>query len=229
MPQNKFKKQAGNAFVLILAGVFLFGALMFTFSRSAQKGTGSLTKQQAKIFAQEIISYAQTLEGAVNRVRNNGCSENQISFVNAVVTGYSNTNAPVDGSCDVFNDAGGKIEYITPNNLYFDSSSTGYNFKGGYQIEGVGTNNTDLILQLAPLKKEVCVAINSLLNITNPGNDAPIDDNVAAGFGLFDGAFGPGVADTLNDDGTGLTKQPMACRSRSSGTNRQFYHVLLAR
>ena len=69
MPQNNLKSQSGNVFILILAGVVLFGALMFTFSRSADKGTGNLTKQQAKITAQDILSYAKIVEDAIDRVR----------------------------------------------------------------------------------------------------------------------------------------------------------------
>ena len=101
--------QAGNVFVFILAGIFLFGALIFTFTRGASKGTTSLSKHQARVAAQEILNYAQTLELAVSRVRRNGCSENQISFENDVVAGYINANAPVDNSCHIFKDNGGKM------------------------------------------------------------------------------------------------------------------------
>lgn len=69
MPLSKANTQSGNVFVIILVAVTLFAALMFTFSRTGSQDTGNLTKQQAKIIAQEILNYAQLVEGAVNRVR----------------------------------------------------------------------------------------------------------------------------------------------------------------
>lgn len=237
MPQNNKEKksQAGNVFVIILAGVFLFGALMFTFSKSGQKGSGNLTKQQAKIAAQEILNYARLVEGAVDRVRRNGCSENEISFENAVVAGYSNTNAPINGSCDIFGTTGGKIEYSAPKTDWLDSffsNQTGnygtWKFVANHTIEGVGTNATDLRITLNFIKKEICLNINNLLNIENPSGNPPIDENSISGDNEFVGAYSIPSANTIGDDGGhNLAGKSVYCREGSSSF--QFMNVLLAR
>ena len=151
MPQNKRSilpslrtSESGNVFILILLGVFLFGALMYSFSRSANQGAGNLSKQQAKIAAQEILNYARLVEGAVDRVRRNGCSESEISFENDVVTGYTNPNAPTDKSCHIFDDEGGKVSYPANLNQWLEksySAELGYNeyvFNSGNFRPGVG-------------------------------------------------------------------------------------------
>ncbi len=242
MPQNKtthkkrLKEQAGNVFIIILAGIFLFGALMFTFSKSGQKGSGNLTKHQAKIAAQEILNYARLVEGAVDRVRRNGCSENEISFVNAVVSGYSNANAPVDGSCDVFGDSGGKVSYQTPPETILDkSSSSGTNYKTYYftgrnMAPYVGSNTIDeLIVFLHFLNKNICIEINNALSITNPSNNPPDEISGICNGTKYTGNFGPGTCgiDSLPE----IDNKTSACiKTLASGdSSYSFYHVLLAR
>ena len=230
------KSQAGNVFVIILGGVFLFCALMFNFYRSGSKGTGNLTKQQAKIAAQDIISYANTVEGAVNRIRRKGCSENEINFSNAVVAGYSNTDAPADGSCDIFSNAGGKIEYVTPQDSWLDSSYAAANpgnyatwrFVANNSVEGIDTPAVDLRITLNFLKQEVCTSINNLLGVDNPSDAPPVDENDGSGGGLFVGAFVAAPADNIGDDG-GHNLPGKATFCREGNSSLQFSHVLLAR
>ncbi len=235
MQRNNKKSQAGNVFVIIMAGIFLFGALMFTFSKSSQKGSGNLSKQQAKIAAQEILSYANLVEGAVDRVRRNGCSENEISFNNAVVSGYSNPNAPVDGSCDIFAMTGGKIDYIAPQESWLDksfSSQTGnygtWRFVANVQVDGIGTNASELRITLNFLNKDVCLNINNSLGIDNPSGSPPVDENDSSGGGQFIGTFSSPVANNVGDDaGHNLSGKSTYCREGNSSF--QFMNVLLAR
>lgn len=229
MPQNNLKSQSGNVFILILAGVVLFGALMFTFSRSADKGTGNLTRQQARIFAQEILSYAKTVEGAVDRVRRNGCSENEISFANAIVAGYSNTDAPGDGSCDVFATTGGKIEYTPPQN----NTTTGTNnwqFNSTFQVTNVGNtcasaSCADLSINLNNITGTVCQGINNLLEVgtATPPTDSDYD------FTAFTGSFAA-PTDIADEAGSApLAGRQSGCVYSTADDENIFYHVLLAR
>lgn len=232
------KSQAGNVFVIILGGVFLFGALMFTFSRSGSKGSGNLTKQQTKIIAQEIISYANMVESAVNRVRRNGCSENEINFDNAVVAGYSNTGAPIDGSCDIFSATGGKIDYTAPDPAAFDSGSSAnfsfgeHFFTGGNvapEMEDPARN--ELLYMINFLKRDVCVEINNNVNVDNPSNNPPDEATgiCAAAGHKFTGAYGSGACGI--DAIAPLLGKFSACIETLADGNESytFYHVLLAR
>jgi len=235
MLQNNLRNsQAGNVFVIILAGVFLFGALMFTFSRSAQKGSGNLTKQQAKIAAQEILNYARAVEGAVDRVRRNGCSESEISFDNAVVSGYSNPNAPPDGSCDIYGSNGGKLTWATPpDNASIEDNQ--YYISAAHAVYGLGSSSTatfciseadpskcaELVIAVRKVREEICREINSLLL-----GDANIPVN----------SGGPNYASKFT--GTyyathAASVQPIATRCTQRPTTAPFYYyfyyTLLAR
>jgi hypothetical protein len=228
---KRSRSENGNALIIILAGVFLFAALMFTFTKSGQKGTGNLTKQQTKIAAQEILSYAQLVEGAVDRVRRNGCSENEISFENAVVSGYSNPNAPNDKSCHIFEPEGGKITYSQPNQRWLDDSHSIYQIfgdvlvTGSARIIGLGTTNTDLLYIVPFIKKEICESINQTLDLT--GISLTPDDASAS---KFLGQYTTSATPDLGDDVAALQgKQTFCNRNTDTGDFYAFTHVLLIR
>ncbi len=199
MPQNKTKQdnaQSGNVFVIIFIAVVLFGALGYTFSKSANKGTGNLTKQQAKIAAQNLIEYSNLVEAAIGRVRRNGCAESQISFENSVEGGYSNTGSPANFSCHIFNDNGGKSNFkVFPKSYYDPNFSTLTHYDGwltsgkpvffnGTCVQNIGQNcfgndlenrlYSELLLYHFYLNKDICIQINNLLGVDNqPSGDPP--------------------------------------------------------
>lgn len=228
--QNK-AKQSGNVFIIILVAIALFGALMFTFARSGSQGISSISKQEAKIAAQEILNYARLVEGAVDRVRRNGCSESEISFENAVVAGYINPNSPPDKSCDIFDDAGGKITFndvsdITSNNSHWLLSPS-------IAIVNIGTDSavnsctqnscTELSIFLGPIDTNLCSALNTLVNAPTASAE-----NMAGYGGKFTGDFTN--TDQLGDATTTYRNTPTACLDGNSNpAGLYFYHVLLAR
>lgn len=230
---NKKTKQAGNVFIIIMLGVFLFGALLYSFTKSGNQGTGNLTKQQAKIAAQEILNYARLVEGAVDRVRRNGCSETEISFENAVVSGYSNPNAPSDKSCHIFDDEGGKVTYMIPPQSWNDSShSAGFNFgelffSGFTQIRNLGVDTKDeliMIIDWVPIS--ICENLNYLLFNDNTITEDPGGWSFVGKFyGDYDGSSSSITLSAYSPhDG-----KESACYSSQSHGGYHFYHVLLAR
>lgn len=228
-PNNSKKSQAGNVFIIILAGVVLFGALLFTFSRSADKGTGNLTKQQAKIAAQEILSYAKLVEKAVDRVRRNGCSENEISFVNAVVGGYSNASAPGDGSCDIFDFSGGKIDFASASPSW-TTGTNDWQFNSVFQVTNVGetcgtASCADLSIGLNNISNNVCISINNLLALGV--STIPVDSDY--NFSAFTGSFGIPVDIADEAGSSALAGQQSGCVYSTADAQNIFYHVLLAR
>lgn len=247
MTQNKTSEK-GNIFVLILLGVFLFAALMYSFTRSANQGSGNLTKQQAKIAAQEIISYARLVEGAVNRVRQNGCSENDISFDNAIVNGYSNPNSPTDNSCHIFEEDGGRVVYATLPTNYIDSSFSTYQsdldttwgewiYSGSGSIPEIGTDCStsdckELTANIHFLDREICLEVNNLMKVTNP-SDSPPPENSSSPPGTWEVRKYIGTYDNTANfiNNNSLDKTHTACLMVNDGTNDyySFYHVLFAR
>ena len=236
---EKGSAQAGNVFVIILLGVFLFGSLMYMFSRNAQQGTGNLTKQQANIAAQEILNYARLVEGAVDRVRRNGCSETEISFANDVVPGYEHT-PPARDECKVFDDAGGKVSWENEQQSWIsDPLLSGHPLFGEIFISGksriprVGStcickgNANEINLYFPWLKKEVCTELNKLTNVDNPSGNPPVDpDGFIMSTQKFDGDF------ISNNTVDGIDGQTSACVQKATGfapNSYIFVHVLLAR
>lgn len=220
MPRNRNNEQ-GNVFLIILIAVVLFGALIFTFSKSGSQGVSSISKQEAKIAAQEILNYTRLVEGAVDRVRRNGCSENEISFQNSTLTGYTNTDAPGDNSCHIFNENGGKVTVMPYDPKIHAGSSTAWiQFVGNNVVTGVGSTNADLIM-IQETPSLVCNEINSLLNLAITDIAETLE-----GSSNFIGAF----ANTfdIGDQNTSTNGLDTFCVPLASG-NSLFVKTLLAR
>lgn len=229
MPRNRNNEQ-GNVFLIILIAVVLFGALIFTFSRSGSQGTSTISKQEAKILAQEILNYARLVEGAVDRVRRNGCSENEISFQNSTLTGYTNTDAPGDNSCHIFNENGGKISLsqIPLNSL--DKSFTGQPnygdpiFIGNFNIVSVGTTNLDLLYLIPFVSNEVCQEINNLIQL---GTSSIPVDNFGGGTNFFTGSFSTATTPLIGDEALQIQNNTSFCVNNN--ISNIFIHTLLSR
>lgn len=237
--------QSGSVLFIILIAIALFAALSYAFTRGGQGNQSQLTDQQARMTAQEIISYGNTMADAVQKLKLRGCTDNQITF--AQNNGLSrrtnktpyvyNTNTPADGSCDVFSSNGGKVvpnlfpsgtlrpEETLP--AYMDPHSF---FISATRVVGagseVGAAGTDLLLWVGRLREEQCITINKVLGVQNPGGKPPID-----GFDCsdnpFDGTY-PSCSNPLGDASPGKTA---FCNQAAAGNPSVyiFHQVLLAR
>ena len=108
--RNDRKTEQGNVFFYILIAVALFAALSYAVSRNNTGSTDIFTDEQAKLAAQEIIEYGNTVANAVQKLRLRGCSDTEISFENDIIDGYENgTNT----SCQVFHVDGGDINWTS--------------------------------------------------------------------------------------------------------------------
>lgn len=146
--------ERGNAVIFILIAVALFAALAYTFTRSARTGQGNMTAGQAKLKAQELATFMQNVGQGVEKLRQRGCSINDISFAYpGSISGMSwmddpgnPITAPADESCHVFRPAGANVamnitlsDYQAPiahfgvhhqqyNHMLFTPTSLGINF-----------------------------------------------------------------------------------------------------
>jgi hypothetical protein len=171
-----FKSEKGNALIFILIAIALLGLLTVTLSRSGDSTNDSGDYEQNQIAASEILSYAKSIENAVQMLLARGCSENDISFENNVVAGYTNPNAPTDNSCHVFDVAGAGMTY----------QSTPI-FTGAYQITDVGTTRAELLLLLEDQNSLICAQVIALSgtpsideNYNTPAQFVGIYDNTNA-------------------------------------------------
>ncbi len=207
--------EAGSAFYIILLGVFLFAALMFTFSKSAKQGTGNLTRKQAELAADDILSFAQQLQHGIDKVYAGDCSENEISFEQNAIPGYANASAPADKHCHVFDANGGSVAYRTVPQNANDGSPWVFTGANNVAASTFGTAAPDLVMMVAGLDDAVCAQINHVLKITGATAEAATVSTTK-----FAGAF---AATDQVGSGDGRRAE---C---TTGAINRFYSVLMER
>lgn len=175
MTQNSGQER-GNILIFLLIAIILLGGLTALLTRSggSTNETGDFERQN--ISAGNLIRYASGIEQAVRKIQQFGCSENQISFDQAVVAGYSHLNSPADNSCHVFETAGGGQVYTPPNTDILDAAASAlphygqWLFSGANEIQGLGTTagastSAELTIILPFIEEEICEQINRTLDI----------------------------------------------------------------
>lgn len=226
--------RSGNVVVFVLIAVMLFAALAYTFMRGSREGTGNLTTQQAKIAAQEVMSFGTELERTVNKLRQRGCSETQFDFyntnwmfVNTTLIFPLNHNASAVAGCSVFGADGNMTANVFPIPYFEFTTLAGNNSQFGHSrvfrisIPGVGVaSSEEMAYSLGRLKQSICLEINKQLGITA----LPTYTTVNAV--NYAGAFGTSSQMTFTSNPPGTLE--FCGRSDTSGTFN-FWRVLIAR
>lgn len=160
--------QRGIAIGPILFVVALLAILATAISAGTGVFNGDTSAVKAKAQASAILEYANEVKMAVDRVRGHGCSNMEVSFENPIVSGYTNSNAPSDKSCHVFDvNGGGTVWKKPPDNVsghnegYFYTGD--YNFTGNLPSGGGEQPNNDLVMFLLDINENVCAEINRML------------------------------------------------------------------
>lgn len=156
--------ESGSAFFLILIGIFLFAGLSYAIMQSSRTSVATLTQEQARVAAQELMAYGEAIRKAVQTLRLRGCSDTQINFAPA---NYNAVNplAPADKSCDVFDQAGGAVQFIKPTQWENELATYhDYWINGQSAVKDVGTSAPELILWTLNIKREICEQIRKLTN-----------------------------------------------------------------
>lgn len=197
-PRND-RRRSGNAVIFILLAVALFGALAYTFMRGAKTGQGNLSAGQAKLKAQELATFLDNVEKGINKLRQRGCSQSDISFAytgslsgDSFLDGQNQpATAPVDHSCDVFNAAGGNVsmnvtisDYQIP--LAGIGGGQGHLYNHPWYKKTIETRTTPIsfwstVISIYFIKPEICEAYNKILN---NGVDISILETGATGYGF---------------------------------------------
>lgn len=241
------KNNSGNVLIFILIAVALLGALTAMLSRSSDTTSDTGSFERKRVSATEILNYTRGIEDAIGRIQSlNGCSENELSFDNAFVSGYSNTDAPTDESCHVFSSKGGGQNYKEPSENWLDTAQdgeTGYQewiFSGYNEAFGVGTDCSasacrDLIVFLPYVQSELCTNVNKLVGVTNPSSVPPQEDDTFD-LGKFTGDFPAGSILQMTGNETDYKKtgcfqgNGQIFNGKNPGTGTyHIYHVLLSR
>ncbi len=233
--------ESGSVIVWILIAIVLLAALSFAVSQSMRgDNPGAIGEQVAENLATEIVQAANGIAGAVQTMRIDTCTENQINFDNPVVTGYTNPSAPAGGECDIYSPAGGGLTYLAPRAEWLDPTKAASQYYGRILFTGKtcvpdvaagtgacsgdATDNEELIMFVPYIKQQICENINAALGIEGIPADTDYPWLETGTNALFTGAFGEGAVLTPGVDG-----QTAACISSQQRPGYHFYRVLIAR
>jgi len=240
------KNSKGNALFLILIAVALFAALSYAVTNSG-RGGGGIDREATQIAAAEVVQYGQLFHTAVQRLKvSNGCRNDQITFEGSdiIIRGdgadYNvvNPNAPADESCHIFSADGGSVPaQFLPENASLPSESVNPAWLHSravlpmiQRISGLGDDaESELILWMGRLKKDVCIDINNRLGVSNPGGDPPQDEWVGTTVAYFKGDYPQ--SGLLGDEATSLAGKTAFCvQSVNAGeAGYSYMNVLIAR
>lgn len=238
---NTRQQENGSVIVYILIAIALIAALSYAISHGSRSSEATLTKDQARIAANEIIEYGNAVAAAVQKLRLRGCKDTEISFANNIwktVGGASihptghNPNTPGD-ECEVFDSEGGAISaLVMPSHdslsLPSGSINKGHSVIDTIEVINVGSSAIDLVMIVNFVPREACPIINQLLGTFD--SDTPPSDEWG-GAVIFTGAYG-GAAQ-IGDVETALRGKTSGCIEWTAGgygdQDVHFYQVLIAR
>lgn len=223
-----YSAQRGSVFIYILLAIALLAALSYAMMKGSRTGTSGLTEDRRRLYAGEILNYADSISKSVQTLRLRGCTESQISFENPIESGYANAGAPSDNSCHVFNISGGKtIWQGAP-----DGSNDGnfWRFQGNVGLTDMGGTDKELLAVLPGVVPELCALLNDRLGISNPSGAAPTNDafDVSVKFtGTYDDSGGNVFGD--NGDESNFAGRAAGCFNGPPAGTHYFYQVLIGR
>lgn len=208
-------KESGVAIWYVLAGIVLFAALSYSFARSVSQSQSNTNTEQARIIANEILGYAETLRQATQRlITVNGCSENDISFYSEkwnTPVNYDNVNTPFaagDFECHVFQRDGGGIGYKDHADLKAGGNLL---ITSDCGVAGIGTGAPEIVMLMRNVPLSVCKAVNRIVGVDMPSDEPSVQPYSCNYNSHTDGTFV--TAGTL----AGASREPTACLEGSGG------------
>ncbi len=242
--------ERGNILFLILLAVVLFAALSYAVT-SATRGDGkNASGEKAELVASQIMQQAFNLENVITRLRvSGGCKDNEISFENPTVSGYTNANTPVDGHCKVFDPAGGGLSWITFPDGGSETASAAYQYLS-IPVAGVGAwqenqsarcvvqsaqireTCSDLAVVLVGVPDKICAIINAKTGIAAPYVESGAIS--AMGVTKFTGTYSQNSDDIWNptsgvNGGIQNLGKTEGCYQQMPAAIWVYYKVLIAR
>lgn len=241
--------QSGSAFFIILLAIAMFAGLSYAVYKGSRTTASYITEDQARLMAREIVSYADAIAKAVHTLRLRGVTENQLdvstlvhALIDSTPTSMPNPACTSD-SCRVFNISGGAVNAArAPETAINTAIAEAQNIQPGsarfyvQAVKDIGSNLGDLVMQIPFLKKDVCLKINDLVGVTNPGGNPPVDGVGAGGSNWFPysgnmSTFPTVSGISLGDTSAEIAAKSVFCTQEPGGSGNQYYFhaVMLAR
>ena len=214
-----YSGECGNALILILFAVALFAALSYVMVSGSRGSQTSMTADEARLTADEIIQYGNSLRPIVDKMMlMNGVLDTDSPAGSGILFDVPGSGSP-PLTRELFEPTGGNAPYMTPPPAACNSTCA-YVFSGQYTLTGVGANPV-LAMLLVNVPRQVCQMINSVMGL---GSTIPTGGALAT-VAPFDGTnYGAATAITL------ATANRALCYQESSGAGRYIYvNVIRAR
>jgi hypothetical protein len=225
--------ESGNMLFYILAAIVLLAALCYAVAQGGNGSFDSMTSNKTHLTATGLIDYADSVGKAVQRLRLRGSAVSALSFANPALADASYGTYGDAPDSEIFNPAGGALIYKRAPAEATTTGTEDYLFLSGDAIKNIGTTCTeescaDLVMALPNVQKPVCIELNKMLQVGNPGAEPPSDtafDDEATFKGTFEdtpkviGNTAPGAA---------LAGKSEGCLAVSA-TEYLYYKVLVAR
>jgi hypothetical protein len=227
----KRRNESGNALWFILIAVALMAALTATLTGSSDTTEQSGNIEQLRVQAGEVMRFVSGVEQTMRRMQMRGYSESDFSFEHDDdLTTFLNPKCTDDG-CHMFLSTGAGIGYKYPSTQWLSGKYSSrdtygqWEFTGANNVEGVETNDSDLVMFLGFLKKPLCEELNIMLG--HSFSEAIPDDDDGISVTPYVGSF---PAEGVINGAAG--KKSACIRSVAGGNSEReymFYHVLVAR
>jgi len=225
--QSRVNEQ-GNVLWFILIAVVLLGLLTMVLNRSGSSVDQSGDVEQRRIKSSQIMRYAKSIEAGIERLRLNGCSENEISFENPATAAYANANSPADNSCHVFEPEGAGLTYQDVSNATMTAAGNTA-FVGDFMVTGVGSDTRQELVIAVGVSDALCADINSQLGINNATAVTDIDIVEEPWTGNFAAAINWSLGTANANEAPAVEGKRTGCIGTDTAGQNIFYHVLIAR
>jgi hypothetical protein len=240
-------KEKGSALFIILIAVVLFAALAYAVAEMMRGGNpNTINVEQSRLSGNEILAYAQSMRQAAQNIKiSNGCADMDISVENGAVAGYTHSPLASD-NCKLFHNDGGGLVYQPPVAEWLDDSiSPAPALRGQWYFpantcvpdtgsaasgcESDSADNEAIIAVLPYIKKQLCIQVNNLLGVDNPGGNPPVETSNAwtAGNAKYTGAQAD--AETLDQTGKMAGCFEGAAASNPGSGTYHFFKILIPR
>jgi len=152
------KSQNGNVLFFILIAVALFAALSYAVSSGMRGGGDTITDEQAKIGAGNILRSMSSIREGYAYLMNQGCSIDDIEFDHPASTNLD---------CQIFHVQGAGVSY--PNNIaQYQLNPNVANdgkiiFTSAIGVSNLGTASLERIALINDIETNVCNGINRQL------------------------------------------------------------------
>ena len=228
--------ESGNVFFYIFICAFLLGALSYAVAQGGRSSATSLSQDRIRLAAADVIGYADTIGKAVSQLRLRGTQIDELSFANSFLPsadyGVYDDN-PTAATHEIFNPAGGAVVYQDPPEIATTTGTEQYQFLSNNAVQHIGTtcataSCADLLLVIANMNREICLQINNLVGVTNPGGEPPEDADIRENE-KWNPATGFGYSQTIGDEDAALSGKSEACFAETDEDPLEYvyYKVLM--